>query len=137
MSKATNTSGSLALSKQPGNASLSNGKKIAALGGIVAALAASSCCILPVALFSLGISGAWIGSFTQLATYQPYFIAATLAFIGTGYWFVYRSSKLACADGEACSRPLLNRFVKIALFAAAIIVIAAWSFDYIAPYVLS
>src|SRR5262249_10278463 len=64
MSKATNTSGSLALSKQPGNASLSNGQKIAALGGIVAALAASSCCILPVALFSLGISGAWIGSFT-------------------------------------------------------------------------
>jgi mercuric ion transport protein len=127
----------LALSEQPGNVSLSKGQKIAAMGGIVAALAASSCCILPVALFSLGISGAWIGDFTQLAPYQPYFIAATLAFTGTGYWLVYRSSKMPCADGEACAPALPNRFVKITLLVATILVIAAWSFDYIAPYVLS
>src|SRR5262249_6518095 len=133
----TNASGPLALSEQPDNASLSNGQKIAALGGIVAALVASSCCILPVALFSLGISGAWIGNLTQLAPYQPYFIAVTLAFIGTGYWLVYRSSKAACADGEACARPLPSRLVKIVLLVATVIVIAAWSFDYIAPYVLS
>ena len=137
MSKVTNASGPLALSEQADDASLSNGQKIAALGGIVAALVASSCCILPVALFSLGISGAWIGNLTQLAPYQPYFIAVTLAFIGTGYWLVYRSSKTACADGEACARPLPSRLVKIALLVATIIVIAAWSFDYIAPYVLS
>src|SRR5215471_5495040 len=77
------------------------GQTLMAAGGIIGALAASSCCILPVALFSLGIGGAWIGNFTQLAPYQPYFIAATLAFIGTGYWLVYRSSKVACAAGEA------------------------------------
>jgi mercuric ion transport protein len=56
-----------------------------AAGGMFGALAASSCCILPLVLFSLGISGAWIGNFTQLAPYQPYFIAATLlAFSGRG-----------------------------------------------------
>jgi mercuric ion transport protein len=113
------------------------GQKLAAAGGIIGALAASSCCILPVVLFSLGVSGAWIGNFTRLAPYQPYFIAAALACIGSGYWLVYRSAKLACADGAACARPLPNRLVKIALIAATIIVIAAWSFDYIAPYVLS
>ncbi len=118
-------------------ASPSKGQKIAAAGGIIGALAASSCCILPVALFSLGISGAWIGNFTQLAPYQPYFIAATLAFIGTGYWLVYRSSKVVCAEGEACARSLPNRLVKIALIAATVIVLGAWAFDYIAPYVLS
>ena len=135
MSNATNTSGPFAFSEQAD--SLSKGQKIAALGGIVGALAASACCILPVALFSLGIGVAWIGNLTQLAPYQPYFIAATLVFIGTGYWLVYRSSKVACSDGEACARPLPNRLVKITLLAATIIVIAAWSFDYIAPYVLS
>ena len=36
----------------------------AAAGGILGALAASSCCILPLALFMLGISGAWIGNLT-------------------------------------------------------------------------
>ena len=137
MDKAKYASGPLALSEQCEDAPLSKGQKIAALGGIVAALAASSCCILPVVLFSLGISGAWIGNLTQLAPYQPYFIAATFAFIGTGYWLVYRSSKIACADGEACARPMPNRLLKITLLAATIIVIAAWSFDYIAPFVLS
>ncbi len=86
---------------------------------------------------SRGIGGAWIGNFTQLAPYRPYFLAATLVFIGTGYWLVYRSSKTACAEGEVCARPLPSRFVKIALIAATIIVIAAWAFDYVAPYLLS
>jgi mercuric ion transport protein len=90
-----------------------------------------------VVLFSLGIGGAWVGNFTQLAPYQPYFIAATLAFTGTGYWLVYRSSKVACTAGEACARPIPNRLVKIVLIAATVIVIGAWAFDYVAPYLLS
>ena len=125
------------LRSQTDSSSLVRGQKLAAMGGIIGALAASSCCILPVVLFSLGIGGAWVSTFTQLAPYQPYFIAATLAFIGTGYWLVYRSSKVACAAGEACARPIPNRLVKIALIAATVIVIAAWAFDYVAPYMLS
>jgi len=137
MSEARNAIGFFALSDRPANASGGTGQKLAAAGGIIGALAASSCCILPVVLFSLGVSGAWIGNFTQLAPYQPYFIAATLAFIGAGYWLVYRASKVACAEGKSCARPLPNRFVKIALIAATVIVLTAWAFDYIVPYVLS
>ncbi len=47
-------------------------QRLAVAGGFLGALAASSCCILPLVLFSLGVSGAWIGNFTQLAPYQPY-----------------------------------------------------------------
>jgi mercuric ion transport protein len=137
MSNASNAAQSLSLSGEAKSSSLNRGQKLAAAGGIIGALAAASCCILPVVLFSLGIGGAWIGSFTQLAPYQPYFIAATLAFIGTGYWLVYRTAKVACVEGEACARPLPNRLVKIALIAATIIVIVAWAFDYVAPYLLS
>jgi mercuric ion transport protein len=107
-----------------------------AAGGLLGALAASSCCILPLALFGLGISGAWIGNFTRLARYQPYFIAATLAFLGCGYWLVYRSSTRACADSEACARPLPNRIVKTSLVLATILVIAALGLDVIAPLFL-
>src|ERR1700680_4185697 len=89
-------------------------QRLMAAGGLLGALAASSCCILPLVLFSLGVSGAWIGNFTQLAPYQPYFLAATLVFLGTGYWLVHRTSKRACADGQACARPLPNRLVKAA-----------------------
>lgn len=113
------------------------GQALMVTGGLLGALAASSCCILPVALFSLGVSGAWIGNFTQLAPYQPYFIAATLAFLGTGYWLVHRTSKRACADGEVCARPLPNRLVKAALVVATVLVAAALGFDFLAPLLLN
>jgi mercuric ion transport protein len=112
-------------------------ERLMAAGGLLGALAASSCCILPLVLFSLGVSGAWIGNFTQLAPYQPYFIAATICFLGYGYWLVYRSSKLACADGEACTRPLPNRLVKAGLILATILVVAALGFDLLVPMFLN
>src|SRR6266481_6197380 len=111
-------------------------QSLMAAGGLLGALAASSCCILPLALFGLGVSGAWIGNFTRLAPYQPCFIAATLAFLGYGYWLVYRSSKRACADGEACARPLSNRLIKTGLFLATTLVVAALGFDFLAPLFL-
>lgn len=105
---------------------------LVAAGGLLGALAVSSCCILPLALFGLGVSGAWIGNFTRLAAYQPYFIASTFAFLGYGYWLVYRTSTRACVDGEACARPLSNRIVKMSLIVATILVAAALSLNFIA-----
>lgn len=107
-----------------------------AAGGLLGALAASSCCILPLVLFSLGVSGAWIGNFTRLAPYQPCFIAATIAFLGCGYWLAYRPSKLACIDGEPCANPIPNRLVKAGLIVATILVVAALGFDFFAPLFL-
>jgi mercuric ion transport protein len=113
------------------NAVVWRGQTLVAAGGILGALAASSCCILPLVLFSLGVSGAWIGNFTQLAPFQPYFIAATIACLGYGYWLVYRPSKPACADDGACTRPLPNRLVKAGLILATILVVAALGFDFL------
>jgi mercuric ion transport protein len=110
--------------------------RLTAIGGILGAIAASSCCIAPLVLFSLGISGAWIGNLTALAPYQPYFIAATLACLGYGYWLVYRREKIACAEG-ACARPLPNHIVKAGLVLATILVAGAIAFDLIAPLLLS
>jgi mercuric ion transport protein len=112
-------------------------QSLIAAGGLVGALAASSCCILPLALFGLGVSGAWIGNFTRFAPYQPWFIAATLTFVGYGYWLVYRSATRACADGKACARPLPNRIVKTSLILATILVVAALGLDFIAHLFLN
>src|SRR5215470_4960031 len=92
-----------------------NGQTLLAAGSVVGALAASSCCILPLVLFSLGVSGAWIGNLTRLAPYQPYIITATVALLGCGYWLVHRAARIECADGAACARPLPNRLVNTAL----------------------
>src|SRR5712691_9188889 len=108
-----------------------------AAGGILGAIAASSCCILPLVLFTLGISGAWIGNLTALAPYQPIFLVMTAGFLGFGFWRVYRRPKVvACADGS-CARPVSNRIVKSALWTAPVLVLAALSFPYVAPIILS
>src|SRR5712691_416864 len=97
------------------------GQSLMAVGGLLGALAASSCCILPLVLFSLGVSGAWIGNFTQLAPYQPYLIALAVGCLGYGYWLVYRSSKLACAGGDVCANPPSSRLVKTGLAVATVL----------------
>ena len=103
----------------------------------MAAIAASSCCLVPLLLFGLGVSGAWIGNLTRLAPYQPIFVAMTLACLGYGYWLVYRSAKLACADGDACARPLTNRLVKTGLILASLLAVAALGFNFLAPLFLN
>src|SRR5713101_387455 len=129
--------GPMTINHEDRTADVRRRQRLMAAGGVLGALAASSCCILPLVLFSLGVSGAWIGNFTQLAPYQPYFIAATLVFLGTGTLLVHRSSKRACADGEACARPLPNRLVKAALVVATVLVVAALGFDLLAPLLLN
>jgi mercuric ion transport protein len=112
-------------------------QRLMAAGGLAGALAASSCCILPLVLFSLGVSGAWIGNFSRLAPYQPYFIAVTVGCLGYGYWLVYRSTKIPCADGDVCARPLPNRLVKTGLIVASLLAVAALGFDFLAPLFLN
>lgn len=103
---------------------------LVAAGGILGAIAASSCCIVPLALFGLGISGVWIGNLAALAPYQPIYVLSTTGFLGYGYYLVYWKPRKACADGTACARPLPSRIVKIALWVATILVAAAVVFPY-------
>lgn len=110
--------------------------RFVAAGGILGALAASSCCILPLVLFSVGISGAWIANLTALAPYKPYFAAATLGLLGYGYYLVYLKPNRACAD-RSCARPLPNRLVKLSLWLATVLVVVALAFDYVAPLLLA
>lgn len=107
-----------------------------AAGGLMGAIGASSCCILPLVLFSAGISGAWIGNLTALAPYQPVFVAMTLGFLVAGFYLVYVRPKRACAAGETCARPLPNRIVKTSLWVATVLVAAALAFPYVAPTLL-
>ena len=110
--------------------------KLIAATGILGALAASTCCILPLVLFSLGISGAWIGTLTSLSPYQPIFITLTVLCLGYGYWLVYRNSKNACDESTACARPLPNRFVKFMLWFATALVALAVAWPVIVPLIL-
>jgi mercuric ion transport protein len=109
---------------------------LASVGGILAALGAASCCVVPFALFTLGISGAWISNLTALEPYQPIFAAITFGFLGYGFYLVYRTPKVACADGSYCAKPSSGRTAKIGLWTATVLVIIALGFPKLAPLFL-
>ena len=109
--------------------------RLIAAGGILGAIAASTCCVVPLVLFSLGISGAWIANLTALTPYKPIFITITLGFLGYGYYLVYRKPKVACEEGSACARPLPNRFVKGSLWFATLLVLIAFAWPLIIPVI--
>ncbi|MDN3563522.1 mercuric transporter MerT family protein [Paeniroseomonas aquatica] len=105
--------------------------------GLLGALGASSCCLLPLGLFLVGVSGAWIGNLTALAPYQPIFLAVALACLAGGFFAVYRKPKAAaCAEGSYCARPASDRIAKVALWSAAALVAAALAFPYAASILL-
>ena len=113
-----------------------SGSALLAAGGILAAIGASSCCVLPLVFFGLGVSGAWIGNLTALTPYHPYFVAVAVACLAFGFLRVYRRP-VACAADGTCARPVPQRAVKLSLWIATILVIVATVFPYAALLVLS
>ena len=112
-------------------------KTILAGGGMLGALAMSSCCILPLVLFSLGVTGAWIGNLAALYPYKMYFLVPTAALLAGGFYTVYRKPKgAACEDGSDCAAPLSDRINKSVLWASSVLVLAALVFPYFAPLLL-
>ncbi|MBK6631634.1 MAG: mercury transporter MerT [Betaproteobacteria bacterium] len=105
-------------------------------GGMLGALAASSCCIVPLVLFSPGVGVAWVGNLTALAPYKPLFVAATSGVLGYGFYLVYWKPRRACANGAACATLVPSRLVRTALWIATVLVAAAFAFDYVAPLLL-
>jgi mercuric ion transport protein len=114
-----------------------NAQALLAAAGLLGAVAASSCCILPLVMFALGASGAWISYFTQLAPFQPFFLAAAFVSLGAGTWLVRRTSTKVCAEGSACAQRLPHRLITAALITAALLVVAAIGFDFLGPLLLS
>lgn len=111
-------------------------QRLAAAGGILAALGAASCCVVPFALFMLGISGAWISNLTALEPYQPVFAVTAAACLGYGFYLVYREPKAACVEGSYCASPSSSRLTKIGLWTALVLVLIAIGFPRIAALFL-
>jgi len=65
-----------------------------------ATLLACTCCVLPLVLVILGLSGAWISRMHVLEPYAPALIAVAIASLGLAAWQIFRTSAQA---GDACN----------------------------------
>ncbi len=100
------------------------------IAGGVAAILASTCCLGPLVLVTLGVSGAWIANLTALEPYRPYFIVAAIValfFAGRRIW------RPACKPGEVCAAPQVRRSYKALFWLVTALAIVALVFPLLAP----
>ncbi|XP_028514781.1 uncharacterized protein LOC114575020 [Exaiptasia diaphana] len=95
-------------------------------GAVAAAIGASLCCILPVAVAILGFGSAALGA--ELEPFRPYFMLLTAAFLGFAFYQAYKPRK--CEPGEACAVPEDRRRHRIVLWIVAVLAVVLMAFPY-------
>jgi len=108
--------------------------RCALIGGAVAAIAASLCCIGPLVLVMLGVGGAWVANLAVLEPFRPYFLGAAIIALIFAWKKIYRGpAAAACTPGSLCAMPQTNRVYKVLFWVVAALVALALAFPYIAP----
>lgn|SRR5579859_1799864 len=102
------------------------------VGGL-AALLASACCLGPLVLVALGLSGAWIGNLTLLEPYRPFFVAGALVALFFAGRRIFRPAK-ACQPGDVCALPRTRVIYKILFAIVSMLVFVALIFPYVAKF---
>ena len=101
--------------------------------GGLAAILASACCLGPLVLVSLGVSGAWIGNLTDLEPYRPLFIGAALVAMVFAYRQIFKPAA-ECKPGDVCAIPQVRTCYRIIFWVVAALVLIALAFPYVVPF---
>lgn len=112
--------------EQSGENTLSKGTLLA---GVIAAITASACCVGPLVLLMLGISGSWIGNLSAMEPYRPIFIGITLLFLGLAFRKLYLTPQ-NCAVDKPCAQPANLRKQRIIFWLVTAVVIAMVAFPW-------
>jgi mercuric ion transport protein len=88
------------------------------LAGVAAGIGASACCVGPLVLLMLGVSGAWIGNLTALEPYRPVFIGLTLLFLGLAFRKLYLAPPV-CTPENGCIDPRVIRRQRLTFWTVA------------------
>ncbi len=105
------------------------------IASIVAGIAASTCCLGPLVLLTLGISGSWIGNLSALEPVRPYFIGMTLIFLGLAFRKLYLVPQ-ACAVDKPCAQPDNLRKQRITFWFVSVFVLVIMGFPWYGAYFL-
>lgn len=108
-----------------------SGRGPLAAGGI-AALLASACCIGPLVLVALGVSGAWMSNLTALEPYRPIFIGVALVAMFFAWRRIFRPME-QCQPEEMCALPQARTAYKVIFWAVTVLILTALLFPYALP----
>jgi mercuric ion transport protein len=114
-----------------------NNSKRPLIFAILTGIGASACCILPLLLLSLGISGAWIGNLTAMEPYSGYFTALTVISLMVAFYQLYvlpKKSPKKCQPETLCINPNVLKNQRIIFWVVSAVLLAMVSFPYYAEY---
>ena len=104
------------------------------IGGVIAAIAASLCCVGPLVLVMLGIGGAWVANLAMLEPFRPYFLGAAVIALFFAWKKIYRvPAEAVCTPGSLCAMPQTTRIYKVLFWIVAVLIVLAMIFPYLAP----
>ncbi len=108
-------------------------EKSSLVAGVVAAVGASVCCVLPLVLVMLGVGGSWMSSLTAMAPYRPLFIGLSGLFLGLAFYRLYLKPK-ACAPGEPCADPRVRRRQRLVFWIVAGLALGLLAVPWFVPW---
>ncbi len=110
-------------------------EKASLIGGALGAIVASVCCLGPLVLVTVGISGAWISNLVAFEPYRPYAIAVALVSMVLAYRKIYAApAPEACEPGTLCAVPETRRVYRVMFWVVSAMVVVALVFPYVARF---
>lgn len=103
-------------------------------GAVVASLAASMCCILPVAVALLGVGNVAAGA--AFERFRLPLSLLTFGFLGLAFYFNYRPARESCEPGRACAIPANPRRTRALLWLVTILALAFLAFPYYSRFLI-
>ncbi|HVH66361.1 MAG TPA: mercuric transporter MerT family protein [Gemmatimonadales bacterium] len=107
---------------------------LAAAGSVAAAVGSALCCAGPLVAVALGLSGAGLAA--TFEPLRPFFVAGTVAALGTGFVVLRSEERKACEPGTLCASPVARRRMKQALWVATLIAIPLITFPWWSKFLL-
>jgi mercuric ion transport protein len=97
---------------------------------VVSTILASACCVLPLVLVLVGVTGAWMSYLAAFKPATPLFVAVALGALGWAGYLLFKPAVVCAGDPCDAARPLTRRiFIACAVFIALLL-----GFPLIAPF---
>lgn len=77
--------------------------------GLGAVTAAAACCVLPLALASIGVGASLAGGFAALAGVRTPLLVTGAIVLAVAWIMWWRKREIACAPGNVCATPIRSR----------------------------
>ena len=103
-------------------------EKTILFSALIASVAASLCCILPIAVAVLGVGSA--GAAATFARFRLPLSIVTFALLGLAFYFNYRPEKENCQPGSTCAVPANRKRTRILLWVVTFLAVLFLTFPY-------